>query len=151
MKVCLTNDGGKTVYVIYLEKHYEFQGADTMKLQVRRYRDANNKYTLWLKEGEEVYTKIFFEIGRRKDAYIEDFADWKAINEKQFERWQRRNEARTAKQETVLPKSTWKIAVNMLKQRKGYKSTQLKDIEKVVRRNGSVCVYIKSKGYISVR
>lgn len=150
-KVCMTNDGGKTVYLIYIIKKYACMNP-TMSIFVKRYHEANERRTFWLNEGEEVYMKTFFQItDYKKELYVENPVECKAIKDKQYKRRSHYYNVQDAKKETVLSENCKKIALKMLRQRKGYKSTQLKDIQKVVRRSGSICVYIAKKGYATIR
>ena len=151
-KVCLTNNGGHTVYMIYMYKKYNGMEPTTMSIYVRRYRDVEERSTLWLNEGEEVYMKSFFLITEhKKELYVENPMDCKLLAEKQIARWEHRYNVKESKYERILPESTKKIALEIVRRRKGFKSTQLKNIEKVVMRKNSIGVHIAGKGYVTIK
>lgn len=135
-KVCLTNDGGKTVYVIFLDKRYNgFNSADTMELFVKKYERTGR--TFWLeKEGEEIFRKVFYEISsrRRNDVYVENEKDSKAITKISDERLHAKYANKN--QLKKLPATANKVAFQILKKMKGYKSVPLKNIEYVVHEIG---------------
>lgn len=133
-KVCLTNDGGKTVYVIFLNKAYNgLDLSNTMELFVKKYERTGR--TFWLeKEGEEIYKKVFYEISSRRRIYVENEEDWKAItkisNERFYAKYANKNQLKK------LPATANKVAFQILKKMKGYKSVPLKNIEYVVHEIG---------------
>lgn len=134
-KVCLTNDGGKTVYVIFLDKVYNRMDLpNTMELFVKKYERTGR--TFWMKEGEEIFRKVFYEISsrRRNDVYVENEEDSKAITKISDERLNAKYSNKNAFEK--LPATANKIAFRILKKMKGYKSVPLKNIEYVVHEIG---------------
>ena len=136
MKACLSNDGGKTVFIIFLENVYGgFRDADKMIIQVRKYEDCNDNSTLWLSKGEEIEKIIFYALERRhcgKERFVENLEDYEAIRAIQDERFSIKSSMTSDK---ILPEKYYKLALKVIKKRKGYKSRQLKDVMKVVKRN----------------
>ena len=66
-KVCLTNDGGKTVYIFYVHKEYE-------SLDDSWSRDIVIYIT-----GEKLYEVKWLCIDERKDVYVETIEEFKEI------------------------------------------------------------------------
>lgn len=133
-KVCLTNDNGKTVYVIFLDKCFNGRSLpNTMELFVKKYERTGRIF--WLNEGEEICKKVFYEISsRRNNVYVENEEDSKAITKISDERFHAKctNENQLKK----LPVTANKVAFQILKKMKGYKSVPLKNIEYVVHEIG---------------
>lgn len=151
MKVCLTNDGGKTAYLIFVDREYgrfSDNSPDAIVIYVKKYEDAE-RGTLWIKEGEEVWKKTFYAIERTrrygKEVYVESLDEFKLIQKIQEERF---NKKHNLPYEKELPESTRRIAVNILRKKKGYKATLLKDVTRVVRRrtDNALIAHIVGKG-----
>lgn len=148
-KVCLTNDGGKTVYVFYVHKEYESLNGSwsrgrviyiTGEKFVKKYPDE----TLWLGKGEKFYEVKWFCIDERKDVYVETIEECKEIDEITSARrklyWEMRNEG------IEVNENVYKIAVSILNKRNGYKSVKVRHITKIMRRNGKYYVYFEKSG-----
>ena len=139
MKACLTNDGGKTVYIIFIESCYGgFRGVDTMVIQVRKYEDAKGNSTLWLNRGEEIEKKVFYGVEARRycrrdeERYVENLEESEMIKSIQDERFSLRCSMKNNEKE--LPEKYKKLVLKIIQKKKGLKSRQLKDIVKVTRR-----------------
>ena len=153
-KVCLTNDGGKTVYVFYVHKEYETIGekswerADTILITAEKFTLKYVGEALWLGKGEKFFEAKWFSIGDRgrKDVYVESLEDFKMIEEVKYERWTLRYERNNAVK--VFDKKYYKFAVSILNKRSGYKSVKVRHITKVERRknNGEYYVYFEKSG-----
>lgn len=147
-KVCLTNDGGKTVYVFYVHKEYEILN-DSWSIRViyitgekfiKKYPDD----TLWLGKGEKFYEVKWFCIDERKDVCVETIEEFKEIyeitNARRKLHWEMRNEG------IEVNKNAYKIAVSILNKRNGYKSLKVRHITKIMRRGGKYYVYFEKNG-----
>ena len=151
-KVCLTNDGGKTVYVFYVHKEYESLDGSwsrgrviyiTGEKFVKKYPDE----TLWLGKGEKFYEVKWFCIDERKDVYVETIEEFKEIKKISDVRrnlyWEminKRNEG------IEVNENAYKIAVSILNKRNGYKSLKVRHITKIMRRDGKYYVYFEKSG-----
>jgi len=152
-KVCLTNDGGKTVYVFYVHKEFESvteRGWDrtrtiliTAEKFIKKYPDD----TLWLGKGEKFYEVKWFCIDERKDVYVETVEDFKEIEKISDVRRDLRWEMRNKRNEGIeVNKNGYKIAVSILNKRNGYKSLKVRHITKIMRRDGKYYVYFTKSG-----
>lgn len=135
VKTCLTKDGGKTVYVLFVDSEYR-NFSEVKTIWIKKFEDViPGRTTLWLNKGEEVFKKEFYCINERsyKNAiYVESEDDYKLISKVQDERYSNK----TSNEYVELPKSCYKIALKIIQKRKGYKSIQLKDIKSMKRRVG---------------
>lgn len=135
LRANMTNDGGNTVYVVYLiRQHGEFGTYSSLKLIVERFDDANGESTLWFGKGEVVSEKAFYCIScfHRNAVFVDNEEDFESISKISNERrCIRRNSDKCS---YVLPLSANKVAFKILKKMKGYKKVSLKDIEYVVRK-----------------
>ncbi len=138
MKIDLSNDGGKTVLRVWMDKGSEkvgsewYQKADVIKITVEKFEDAENKTTLWYGRGEKVLEKTYYHIARRDrdEIYCEEKSEYLQIAEKQEARWRA---SRIEREYVEVSESYKKIALKSVKKIKGYKSTLLVDIEKIFR------------------
>lgn len=142
----LTKDGGKTVYLIFADKEYgNYDDADKMVLYVKKYENAEGR-TCWMKEGEEVWKKTFYQLENhhryRQEVYVESRDEYKAIKSIQDERYDQRHNLPYEKE---LPASAKRIAVDILRKKRGYKTILVKDVTKVVRRrvDNALIAYVK--------
>lgn len=150
-KVCLTNDGGKTVYVFYVHKEYESLNGSWSRSRViyitgekfiKKYPDE----TLWLGKGEKFYEVKWFCIDERKDVCVETIEEFKEIDEISARRklhWEMRNKRNEG---IEVNENVYKIAVSILNKRNGYKSVKVRHITKIMRRNGKYYVYLEKSG-----
>ena len=151
-KVCLTNDGGKTVYVFYVHKEYESLNGSwsrgrviyiTGEKFIKKYPDE----TLWLGKGEKFYEVKWFCIDERKDVYVETIEEFKEIDEITSARRKLHWEMRNKRNEGIeVNENVYKIAVSILNKRNGYKSVTVRHITKIMRRNGKYYVYFEKSG-----
>ena len=134
MRVNLTNDGGNTVYIIYInrcsisDENFRKQG---LNLVVEKFVDAKNASTLWRGRGEIVSEKIFYCITDfyYNPKFVDNKADFVTIMKISYER----RHARYTNRFKELPATANKVAFQILKKMKGYKSVPLKNIEYVAR------------------
>lgn len=135
VKTCLTKDGGKTVYILYVDCEYR-NFSEVKTIWIKKFEDViPGRSTLWLNKGEEVFKKEFYCINERQyenKIYVETEDDYKLISEVQDERYSNK----TFDKYVDLPKSCYKTALKIIQKRKGYKSIQLKDIKLMKRRIG---------------
>lgn len=151
-KVCLTNDGGKTVYVFYVHKEYESLDGSwsrgrviyiTGEKFVKKYPDE----TLWLGKGEKFYEVKWFCIDERKDVYVETIEEFKEIKKISDVRRNLHWEMINKRNEGIeVNKNAYKIAVSILNKRNGYKSLKVRHITKIMKRNGKYYVYFEKSG-----
>lgn len=144
MKVDLSNDNGKTVYRVWmdddrlwgrenLEKYHTYD-VDTVKIFVKKYEIKYPGSTLWMKEGEEVESYIYYKVDDRKGVYVVDENDFieliKVHNNRQQLRWEMHKEYK------ALSNIPSKVLLNVVRKQKGYKSVAVRDICSVDRRVG---------------
>ena len=148
-KVCLTNDGGKTVYVFYVHTENEtidetsWLRAYTILITAEKFTLKYVGETLWLGKGEKFFEAKWYCINHRrsgKDVYVEKVEEFKMIKKIQSERRHVRNEMRNNK--ITLSEKCYKIAVSILNKRSGYKSVKVRHITKVERRNDNGKYYV---------
>ena len=152
-KVCLTNDGGKTVYVFYVHTSYEtidekLWHVDTILITAEKFTLKYVGETLWLGKGEKFFETKWFCIDNRgkKNAYVESLEDFKMIEEIKHER--RSLHYHMTHDDKILAEKYYKIVVSILNKRSGYKSVKVRHITKVERRkdNGKYYVYFEKSG-----
>lgn len=134
VKTCLTKDGGKTVYVIFVDKDYRHY--KTVKtIWIKKFEDVYPNKTLWLSKGEEVFKKEFYLISERKGngVYVDNVEDFKTLKNISRERYNTIYDIEKMEKQVELPKSCYKTALKIIQKRKGYKSIQLKDIKSIKR------------------
>lgn len=138
MKADLTKDNGKTVYRVYVYKHYEGWGDTCVYIVVEKFANCNKNSTLWQGKGEKVYEKKLWEIDKysKDSTYVENKEDFEAIKEIQRARANNRYEIEQSEKSKVLPATANKIGLVLVRRIKGYKTTQLKQITKVEHRLG---------------
>ncbi len=139
MKVNLTNDGGNTVYIIYIER-FHFSDDEHIyrgcKLIVEKFIEVKNDSTLWHGKGELVSEKSFYAISDyyNNPAFVDNKEDFESIAKISRERLHAKYSYEG--QIKKLPATANKIAFKILKKMKGYKSVPLKNIEYVIHENG---------------
>lgn len=133
-KTCLTKDGGKTVYVIFVCKYYGYDKT-VETIWIKKFEDVYPNKTLWLNEGEEVFKENFYLISERNGAevYVDNVEDFKTLKNISRERRHTRYDIEEMEKHVELPKSCYKTALKIIQKRKGYKSIQLKDIKSIKR------------------
>lgn len=139
-KVCLTDDGGKTVYVFWVHTENEnvdgsskwYERADTMVITGKKYIDVYPNMTLWFNKGEQFFEKKWYEISDRggNNRYVETMQEYFEIKKLQDERWDVRYATLPSKK---LPECANKPALKLVKKIRGYGTTKLKDIRSVVK------------------
>ena len=151
-KVCLTNDGGKTVYVFYVHKEYESLNGSwsrgrviyiTGEKFIKKYPDE----TLWLGKGEKLYEVKWLCIDERKDVYVETIEEFKEIKKISDVRRNLHWEMINKRNEGIeVNENAYKIAVSILNKRNGYKSLKVRHITKIMKRDGKYYVYFEKSG-----
>ena len=151
-KVCLTNDGGKTVYIFYVHKEYESLDDSwsrgrviyiTGEKFIKKYPDE----TLWLGKGEKYYEVKWFCIDEEKDVYVETIEEFKEIKKISDVRRNLHWEMINKRNEGIeVNENAYKIAVSILNKRNGYKSLKVRHITKIMRRDGKYYVYFEKSG-----
>ena len=139
-KVCLTNDGGKTVYVFWVHTENEnvdgsskwYKRADTMVITGKKYIDVYPNLTLWFIKGEQFFEKKWYEISDRREnnRYVETMREYIEIKKLQDERRDVRHVTLPSKK---LPECANKPALKLVQKIRGYGTTKLKDICSVVK------------------
>ena len=139
-KTDLTKDG-KTIYrVLCTEDRIKidekfWNSIRTVIIQVRKYDDVRKNSILWNNEGEVIFEKAFFNIiGDSYDyskAFVEDLELLKEIMSVQNERSQMRWSMK--KDSVKLPESWNKKVLKIVRNRKGYKTVNLEDIQCVTK------------------
>ena len=144
-KVCLTNDGGKTVYVFWVHTEYEsldekgWSREKVLHITAKKYTDVYLGKTLWFKEGELFFEQKWFELDCKEERYVENIEDWRIINEIHSNRMSLHYEMERCNGVILSPKLN-KIALKIIKNKKGYKSISFKDID-FVRRVGNAFIF----------
>ena len=142
-KVCLTPDEGKTVYIFWIHKEYEqvsdsdWGRCNAMYITGKKYSDVYQGKTLWFKEGELFFERKWFELDSKEERYVENLKDWKILDDIHYDRRHIYYEMSNNRNTIKLSAKVHKIALKVIKNKKGYKSVSLKDIESVTRRIGS--------------
>ena len=146
MKLDLSNDGGKIVYRVWMDKEYEvektLQRIDTMVIFIEKFEDAYNASTLWAGKGETVFEKKFYRIdeGYSKFAvYCENKEDYNLFYAKREQRWENKRGTELdsyGRNKKELAAKYNQIAIKSVRKMKGWKSALLKDIKRVDRRIG---------------
>ena len=151
-KICLTNDGGKTVYIFYVHKEYESLNGSwsrgrviyiTGEKFIKKYPDE----TLWLGKGEKLYEVKWLCIDERKDVYVETIEEFKEIKKISDVRRNLHWEMINKRNEGIeVNENAYKIAVSILNKRNGYKSLKVRHITKIMKRDGKYYVYFEKSG-----
>lgn len=136
VKTCLTKDGGKTVYILFVDSEYNhFNEIKT--IWIKRYENVvPGRTTLWLNEGEEVFKKEFYVISEKRygKVYVDNKEDFETLNNIYSERLSMRYDLENIEKFVELSESCYKTALKVIRNKKGYKSVQLKDIRKIQKR-----------------
>ena len=144
MKIDLSNDNGKTVYRVWMDKttlygseireKYNVYDIDIVQIFVKKYDIKYTGQTLWMKEGTQVECYTYYLIDQRKGVYVSNLNDFVELseiqNERQRVRWESKKEWKSV---SSIPS---KILLNVVRKQKGYKSVAAKDIQSVERRVG---------------
>ena len=149
MKLDLSNDGGKTVYRIWMDKDYAQMDVektwgriDTMEIIVEKFENAYNTSTLWAGKGETVFEKKFYRIDEgysRNAVYCENKEDYNLFYAEREQRWENKRGTefdRYGRNKKELAAKYNQIAIKSVRKMKGWKSALLKDIKRVDRRFG---------------
>ena len=152
-KVCLTNDGGKTVYILYVHKEYEkigdkwYEKCDTVSITGEKFMKNHPHQTLWLGKGENFFEKKWFCIDKNKDVYVETIEEFKEIEKISSARSELRWECNEMDKAVILGEKCQKIAVSILNKRDGYKSLKVRHVTKIEKRaDGKYYVYFEKSG-----
>lgn len=137
-KTCLTKDGGRTVFIIFVDTEHE--GFNNIKvIYIKKYEDVYAGKTLWLSKGEIVSKKEFYCISDRNrdnNLFVENKDEFEIIQKIQHERCRARWDMEKINRETQLSEKCYKVALKIIRKRKGCKSIQIKDIKKITHRIG---------------
>lgn len=149
----LTNDGGNTVYIVYIERERVGTWGDGLALKVEKFENAKGQDTLWLGKGELVETKMFYCIAGRvyddRSVFVDNEEDYTAIDNITSERRKNYHEMKKIKDEVELPQTCVKYAHKILSKVAGYKLVRAKDYVKVTKIYGiGYCVTIVGKGNV---
>lgn len=147
MKLDLSNDGGKTVYRVWMDKEREavnndWNRIDVMVIFIEKFENAYNASTLWAGKGETVFEKKFYRIdeGYSKFAvYCENKEDYNLFYAKRKQRYEDKSGTeldRYGRNRKELAAKYNQIAIKSVRKMKGWKSALLKDIKRVDRRFG---------------
>ena len=145
MKIDLSNDNGKTIYRVWMDKSslygseisekYKVYRIDTVEIFVKKYDIKYTGQTLWMKEGTQVECYTYYLIDERKNVYVSNLNDFVELSGIQNIRRDVYYSMYYSKKERKLPNSSFKAAFKVARKEKGYKSIQLKDITAVTRDN----------------
>lgn len=127
-----TKDGGKTVFVIWVYEKYEKvldDSDDVLHITCKKYIGINEHSILWMSEGEVIDDNKFYRISSRKKVYVKSIIDYERVNLIRHGRVC----DRFSPVPYVFSDSAKKVAYNIIKNRKGYKSVKLSDILRVIR------------------
>lgn len=134
VKTCLTKDGGKTVYVIFVDKDYKCDKT-VETIWIKKFEDVYPNKILWFSQGEEVFKMEFYLISERKgnEVYVDNVEDFKTLENISRERYYTIRDIEKMEKYVELPKSCYKTALKIIQKRKSYKSIQLEDIKSIKR------------------
>ena len=84
MKIDLSNDNGKTIYRVWMDKSslygseisekYKVYRIDTVEIFVKKYDIKYTGQTLWMKEGTQVECYTYYLIDERKNVYVSKYS-----------------------------------------------------------------------------
>lgn len=145
MKIDLSNDNGKTVYRVWMDKirlygselreKYNVYDIDTVQIFVKKYDIKYAGQTLWMKEGTQVECYTYYLIDERKDVYVSNLNDFVELSGIQNLRRDVYYSMYYGNKEKKLSNSSFRAALKVARKEKGYKSILLKDITEVTRNN----------------
>lgn len=119
--------GNEIIRVLMFEEH-SFRNGDTLQVVVGRNTKNVGKHrhdTIWNGDLEIIEETKFYKIS--DNFYVETEEEYKAIEEKQFDRWRSHNK----KVWTRLNDDAKAIVLPFAKRQRGYKTCKVKDIERV--------------------
>ena len=162
MKIDLSNDNGKTVYRVWMDKvrlygseireKYNVYDIDTVQIFVKKYDIKYAGQTLWMKEGTQVECYTYYLIDERKDVYVSNLNDFVELSGIQNIRRDVRYSMYYSNKERKLSNSSFKAALKVARKEKGYKSILLKDITEVTRDNkGYYTISFSNRHSLSVK
>lgn len=149
MKADLTNDGGKTVYRVYVNNSREGWGDTCVYIIVEKFTNCDGTSTLWQGKGEKILEKKLWQINdeRGDNVYVESKEDFEAIKQVRRNRSNERYEIERCETIKELSATANKIGLLLVRKIKGYKGTTLKQITKVEHRVGfGYDVYVCKNG-----
>ena len=150
----LTNDNGKTVLKIYgTVKHGENWTTQELHVIAEKFKnDKTQDKIFWNGQGEKLGEKVYYIYETTKwsgkKLYIEDKEEYDRLTQIKLQRRKANEENKTVELKSEKSK---KIALKLLKKKRGYKSTKLKEIIMVARRHGQYAVYLDGMGWISIK
>lgn len=153
MKVDLTKDG-KTVIRVLLEKEgYDIWSFIFILKVIEFYNEDMSDmtfWTFWNKEGKLLFKKVFYEVSPKNSGHLPIFTENKAEYDSVIEL--RKNRFLEKSVENYwLPDSCNRLALKLLRKRKGFKSIPLSKVSHVEREPNAyrVC-FIQDCSYGSV-
>ena len=150
LKADLSDDGGKTVYRVWLftdreksDNEKKWMGLDVIKIVIKKYN--NDGRTFWLNEGELILEKTFYQITEHylESIYCEDKKDCEAIEEKRSERWHNSHISDCKE----LPEKYFRLALKCIRKKEGWKSQQLKNVTRVFKIKGGYQIHFNNNRY----
>lgn len=137
VKTCLTNDSGKTVFILFVDSRYESL-KEIKSIYIKKYEDVYTGQILWLNKGETVFQKDFYCVSEKRsgDIFVENEDDFETLNKITSERRNNHYKTKEIKNHIELSETCYKTALKIIRKRQGYKSVQLKDIKKITHRIG---------------
>lgn len=145
--VYLTNDNGKTVIKIYGNTRRDANFTRLLVVVVERFENDGQR-TFWNGQGDTLSEKVYYiyESGYKK-LYIEDKEEFDRLTQIKRQRRKANEENDTVELSSDKAK---KIALKLLKKKRGYKSTKLCEIKKVERFCGRYSVYLENRGRVAI-
>ena len=156
LKADLSNDGGKTVYRVWLftdresrdgEESKWWDAFNVIKIVVKKYNGADG--TFWVSKGELVFEKTFYQINERcrtdSEVYCEDKEDGEAIKDKRNDR-QHNNYVSDNKE---LPEKYFRLAMKCVRKKAGWKSQQLKNVTRLFKTKDGYQIHFNNHRYTS--
>lgn len=147
----LTKDNGKTVLKIYGTLKRSENWTRELHVVAEEFNNKEGDRTFWNDHGKNKKTlKIYYiyETNQLNDKrlYIEDKEEFDRLIQLKRQRNKNREEESTE----LKSDKAKKIALKLLKKKRGYKSTKLCEIKKVERFCGRYSVYLENKGRVAI-
>lgn len=143
----LTNDNGKTVLKIYGTVKRGENWTRELHVIAEEFENDGSR-TFWDGTGKNISDKVFYvyESRKGKELYIENKEEFDRLNQiKEQRRENRKNKTTELKSDKAK-----KIALKLLKKKKGYKSTKLCEIKRLERQGGRYAVYLENRGRVAI-
>lgn len=133
-KIDLTNDNGKTIYRIWILTEYFDVSDRKLMIVIEKFSNCEASDTLWFGRGEKIFERIFYFITRRRsrNIYVKSKDNFEIIREIQKSREDL--EYKESCRLIELSDSCKKIALKIIRKKKGYKTVKIDDLNSVSRR-----------------